>query len=128
MQISPRHIPEAGVLICTVSGALETEKVRAFFKGLFADPDIASNVDIVWDIRAFDFSTARPAEIRQLAEDRAKVDTERTGSRYAFVVTDPAQEILVKLYWAHARNIDQEKDIFRSVDAAVSWLCRTRRG
>ena len=126
MQIASHHDVQADVLICTVTGALETAIVRAFFRDLFADPVIPDNIDIVWDIRTFDFSSAQPSAIRQLAADRVAVDPQRQGSRYAFVVSDPAQEIIAKLYWAHSHNIDQEKDVFRTVEDAVRWLKANR--
>ena len=128
MQIATHHDVRAGVLICTVTGALETPKVSAFFRDLFANPDIPDNIDIVWDIRTFDFSSAQPSAVRQLAADRVAVDPQRQGSRYAFVVSDPAQELIVKLYWAHSHNIEQEKDVFRTVEDAVRWLQATRTG
>jgi len=122
MDFATRYDAKLSVLFCTVSGTADPEELLAFFGRVFDDPDIPDNTDAIWDLRYLDFSTASPEKIKQMAEIRVSVHPQRAGSRYAFVVSSESQEALVRLFWAHSREIDQEKAVFRTMEDAMNWM------
>ena len=107
----------------TVSGDITKELLLTELKGIYSNPDLESDVDVLWDLRAGDmssFSSADVSEVRELVSHHWG----QTGStRAAIVVSRDINFGLSKMYASLLEEkISGKVMVFRKYEDALEWL------
>ena len=119
-----RHInSESGLVTLTATGRLDLNVMRMAIDEMIRDPDFRPGIDIIWDLRNADASSATVLEMRQLAEF-VNVRQKERGEHYkvAVVVKRELDYGIAKIYVAIADRLPLQFKVFRSIDDAHQWI------
>jgi len=122
MPIEVHYDPSSNTLFGRVIGDPMPDEIVASFERVRAMGTIPVDADIIWDMRAMDFTALSIERLRDIVKRRKKLNTYRADCASAYVVLGPPEERMIRLMIAVSVGIQRREAIFRSMDQAKSWL------
>lgn len=122
MPIEVHYDPNSKILFGRIISDPVPDDVVASFDRVQAVGTIPVDADMIWDLRAMDFSALTIERLRDIVKHRKQFNTYRTDCAAAYVVLGPQEERMIRLMIAVAVGIQRREAIFRSMDQAKAWL------
>ena len=122
MPIDVHYDPNSRTLYGRVIGDPVPEDVVSSFERVQSMGTIPVDADMVWDMRAMDFSKLSIERLRDIVKRRKKLNTYRNDCASAYVVLGPQEERLIRLMIAVSVDVRRHEAIFRTMDEARAWL------
>ncbi|RVU33683.1 hypothetical protein EOI86_21255 [Hwanghaeella grinnelliae] len=122
MPIEVHYDPGSNTLFGRVIGDPAPDEIIASFELVRAAGTIPVDADIIWDMRAMDFTALSIERLRDIVKRRKKLNTYRADCASAYVVLGPQEERMIRLMIAVSVGVQRREAIFRSMDKAKSWL------
>lgn len=118
MPISYEIDGEAGIALVTIRGIVTAQEQREHVSRLLTDPEMRRPFRILSDRR--EQENIPSAELVQEMGRQLHGVERVAGSRLAFVVSQPVQVGMSRMFAAYASNMEIE--IFNDIDSARAWL------
>lgn len=127
MPIEVHYDPTTQTLHGRVIGAPEPDEIVSSFEIVKAAGTIPVDADMIWDMRAMDFTSLTIELLRDIVKRRKQLNAHRTDCASAYVVLGPQEERMIRLMIAVSVGVQRREAIFRSMKDARDWidLCRT---
>lgn len=110
----------ACIRIHTVSGAMTFEELSAMLEALYADPQLSSYHNALWDLRGATLTGFSSSEVRRIAD---LVQGHWSGAKAALVVGSDAGYGMARMYEMHlASAAPGEVRVFRDLEEAHAWV------
>lgn len=123
MPITCRIQSELNLIILVHTGRISDEEFFAFYKGLYKNNTPLLSMNHLVDLREADSKSRTSYILRKLAE--FLISSFKALTTYPKVAVVAPKDIsfgLARMYEAFASNIPWEFTVFRSIDAALTWL------
>jgi hypothetical protein len=118
--------PEAGFVEEVLEGDVTLVELRAMFVELFADPGWDPGFDGLVDLSAGRLHLSH-GEVGAIAQ-QLSADRSASRGRWAFVLGDPVNHGIVRMFASMSENPPRDVRIFPDRQAAVEWLVSRRGG
>jgi len=122
MPIEVHYDPVSNTLHGRVIGDPAPDELIASFERVRAAGNIPVDADIIWDMRAMDFTALTVDRLRDIVKRRKKLNTHRSNCASAYVVLGPQEERMIRLMIAVSIGVQRREAIFRTMDGAAEWL------
>ena len=107
----------------TVSGNITKELLLSALEGIYSNPDLESDVDVLWDLRAGDMSSFSAADVAAVRELVSHHWGQKDATRAAIVVSRDITFGLSKMYASLLEaKMAGRVTVFRKYEDALEWL------
>jgi len=121
MPVSCIYHKNENYLECEIHGDLTIEEFKATLKSLLSSEEHSPDVDTLWDLRNFDFSSVDVETQRKWVELRSK-QPERGNAKMALVVINDVSFGKSRMYEMWSGGLPQRMRVFRDYEEAKAWL------
>ena len=126
MPIEVHYDQQSRTLYARVVGVPVPDDVISSFEKVKATGTIPVDADVIWDMRAMDFTSLTIELLRDIVKRRRKLNTYRNNCASAYVVLGPQEERMVRLMIAVSVGVQRREAIFRNMNEARAWIATTR--
>lgn len=104
-----------------LSGDFDPVAVKSTVTELLNHPDYQASMDALYDLRGMTLGAITTEQLQTLSFEIA--DPSWDGTKFAMVTDNDDVFGLARVYTAVASESgDQQRSVFRSIDAAIAWL------
>ncbi len=122
MPIEIHYDPISKTLHGRVIGDPVPDEIVASFERVRAAGDIPTDADVIWDMRAMDFTALTIDRLRDIVKRRKTLNTHRSNCSSAYVVLGPQEERLIRLMIAVSLGVQRREAIFQTMEESTDWL------
>ena len=122
MPIEVHYDPRTNTLYGRVIGDPVPDEIVSSFERVRAAGNIPVEADMIWDMRAMDFTSLTVERLRDIVKRRKKLNAHRSNCASAYVVLGPQEERLIRLMIAVSVGIQRREAIFKTMEDAREWL------
>ncbi len=119
--------PERRILYGRMIGEFLPDDLIAVFDRVEAAGNIPRDADIIWDMRALDFSAITVDVMKSIVKRRRQINSFRKNAASYYVVLGPVEERMIRLMIAVSVGIEKPEQIFRTLEAATEHLMEFRK-
>ncbi|MDJ0826507.1 MAG: hypothetical protein QNJ16_13470 [Rhodobacter sp.] len=127
MALSSSFDPATGIITVRVTGTMTVAEVERFIADLPAVPSLGARADTIWDLDAYDFSSATKSLFEHFIERRQSIP-ERALARLALVASSDLGFGMCRMYQlmseAHGNVPEGQINVFRDTKEATAWLAK----
>lgn len=128
MSIEVHYDPTSETLYGRIIGIPTADELLSSFQRIKTAGGIPLDADVVWDLRALDFTSLTIELLRDIVKRRKMLNSHRTDCAAAYVVIGPQEERMIRLMIALSVGVQRQEAIFRRMDDAHAWLRGARDG
>ena len=122
MPIEIHYDTQSKTLYGRVIGDPVPDDIVSSFERVRAAGNIPVDADMIWDMRAMDFTALTVDRLRDIVKRRKKLNTHRSNCASAYVVLGPQEERMIRLMIAVSIGVQRREAIFQSMEDARNWL------
>ena len=122
MPITITYDKDKEILFANVVGEITAKQHEQCLVEIMQSSDIPSNANALWDLLKMDYSVIDITLEKEIVKVREISNEKRGNAKVALVSDYKLGEPMLKLFTILAKHLDQPVRVFKTREAAESWL------